>query len=56
MVENEPDHERAQWLERLAAATELAIARLRDLDDPAHMTLLSDLQAFRDRLADELGR
>jgi hypothetical protein len=37
-------------------ATENAIARLRDLDEPAHMTLLSDLQAFRDRLADDLGR
>jgi hypothetical protein len=55
VVENEPDPERAQWLERLAA-TEIAIARLRDLDDPAHMTLLSDLQALRDRLADDLGR
>jgi hypothetical protein len=40
----------------LAAATEAAIARLRELDDPAHTTLLADLQAFHDRLLAELRR
>jgi|Tabmets5t2r1_1033131.scaffolds.fasta_scaffold05171_5 hypothetical protein len=50
----QPDPARAQWLERIAAATMDAIGRLREFDDPAHMTLIEDLQAFHDRLVAEL--
>ena len=50
-MEDEPlDAERAQWLEQLAAAAQLAIGRLRELDDPAHTALVEDLQSFYDRL------
>lgn len=57
IVEDEPlDAERARWLEQLADAAQLAIGRLRDLEDPAHNTLLDDLERFRERLVAELGR
>ena len=48
--------ERARWLEHLAAAAQLAIGRLRELDDPAHTALLDDLQRFHERLVAQLGR
>jgi hypothetical protein len=50
------DAQRVQWLEQLAAATQLAIGRLSELDDPDHTTLVDDLQSFYDRLAAKLGR
>jgi len=43
-------------LEQLTAATELAIGRLREVDDPAHTVLLDDLQRFHERLVAQLGR
>jgi hypothetical protein len=53
---NGPDAQRVEWLEQLAAATQLAIGRLGELDDPAHTTLVHDLQGFYDRLLAQLGR
>jgi hypothetical protein len=50
------DAQRAQWLEQLASAAQLAIGRLRELDDPGHKTLLEDLESFHDRLVAQLGR
>lgn len=56
MVEgNGLDAERAQWLEQLASATQLAIGRLRELDDPGHKRLLEDLESFHDRLVAQIG-
>jgi hypothetical protein len=48
--------ERARWLEQLAAAAQLAIGQLRELDDPGHKALLDDLQRFHERLVAQLGR
>ena len=48
--------ERARWLEQLAAAAQLAIGRLRELDDPGNKTLLNDLLRFHERLVAQLGR
>lgn len=56
MGTEEADPVRVEWLERLAAATETAMARLHGHDDPAHAALLDDLEAFRERLVAELGR
>jgi hypothetical protein len=50
------DAERAQWLEQLASATQLAIGRLRELDDPGHEKLVEDLESFHDRIVAQLGR
>ena len=50
----EPDPERSQWLERIAAAALDAIRRLREFDDPAHLALIEDLEALHDRLVAEL--
>jgi hypothetical protein len=52
--DREPDPEHTQWLERIAGATLEAIGRLREFDDPAHLALIEDLQAFHDRLVAEL--
>jgi hypothetical protein len=43
-------------VEQLAAATQLAIGRVREVDDPAHTALLDDLQRFHKRLVAQLGR
>lgn len=56
MEENPPDAERARWLEQLADAAQLAIGRLRELDDPDHAALVDDLQRFHERLVAQLGR
>jgi len=48
------DPDRAEWVSRLAAATNEAIGRLRKFDDPVHTELVDDLQAFHERLVGEL--
>jgi hypothetical protein len=48
--------EGVQWLERLATATEVAIARLREVEDPAHAALLEDLERLHKRLEGQLSR
>jgi hypothetical protein len=56
-VGDEPlDAERARWLEQLADAAQLAIGRLRELEDPAQNALLDDLERFHERLVAQLGR
>jgi hypothetical protein len=53
---DEPPVDDVAWLERLLAAADAAIARVHELNDPAYAALLDDLQQFRDRMAEDLGR
>jgi hypothetical protein len=43
----------AEWTARLLEATELAVMRLREDDNPAHRELIADLERLRARLAGE---
>lgn len=56
MEDQRLDPERAKWLEQLADAAQLAIGRLRELDDPDHAALVDDLQRFHERIVAQLGR
>jgi hypothetical protein len=43
------------WLERLDQAAEQALDDLRALDDPSQQTLITNLEAFRERIAAKLA-
>ena len=49
------EDDRRAWLERLDEAAGQALDDLRPLGDPFQRKLISDLEAFRERLAGELA-
>jgi ABC-type antimicrobial peptide transport system ATPase subunit len=48
------DHDRREWLERLAESARRALEELHRVDDPRHRDLLEDLKQLHERLTAEL--
>jgi hypothetical protein len=49
------DEDRRAWLHKLDEAAQRALDDLRPLDDPLQRDLISDLEAFKERIAAELA-